>query len=233
LAPRPEVIAHRGLARSHPENTLPAFRAALEAGTDAIELDVHGTADGVVVVHHDRALRATDERPASGKPISVLTMAELRDARIGDPSVPSLAEVFREVDRQATVYVEIKAVGIEELVCKAVRPHRAWCAVHSFDHRAIARTRALAADIPRGVLMSSYLLDPIAPLRDTASRDLWQQWRLIDQSLVDRAHEYGGRVIAWTVNSVDDARRLLSYGVDGLCTDALDEMLRARLTHDE
>jgi glycerophosphoryl diester phosphodiesterase len=74
--------------------------------------------------------------------------------------------------------------------------------------------------------MSSYLLDPIAPLRDTGARDLWQQWELIDADLVAGVHAYGGRVIAWTINDAAEARRLMAIGVDGICTDRTDELLR-------
>jgi glycerophosphoryl diester phosphodiesterase len=75
--------------------------------------------------------------------------------------------------------------------------------------------------------MTSYLLDPLAPLRDTGARDLWQHWELIDEALVAAVHGAGGRVIAWTVNSVGTARQLAEWGVDGICTDRSDIMLAA------
>jgi glycerophosphoryl diester phosphodiesterase len=56
-------------------------------------------------------------------------------------------------------------------------------------------------------------------MRDAGARDLWQQWELIDELLIDRVHEDGGRVIAWTVNGSEVAERLLRWGVDGICTD--------------
>jgi glycerophosphoryl diester phosphodiesterase len=91
--------------------------------------------------------------------------------------------------------------------------------VHSFDHRIARRVRELAPEIPVGILQTSYPVDPIHPMRDTGARDLWQYWELIDADLIDRVHADGGRVIAWTVNEVDVARRLASWGIDGICSD--------------
>ena len=218
---RPEVIAHRGFALRHPENTVDAFRAAVDLGVAGIELDVHATADGVLVVHHDAHLTPNlGEEPEA---IAAITWTEVRRR---SALVPSLPEVLEAIPEDVTLYVEIKASGIERPVCNAIgrRPH---CAVHSFDHRSIGRCRELAPALPRGVLMTSYLLDPAVPLRDTGSRDLWQHWELIDEALVERIHSAGGRVIAWTVNSVDVARRLARIGVAGICTDSSDTMLDA------
>ena len=219
----PEVIAHRGFTRDHRENTLAAFHAAAELGVGAIELDVHSTADGVVVVHHDAVLRRGVSAPV---PITEVTLHELRAREDPASPLPTLADVMHRFSGLLRVYVEIKAPRIEALVCDVLRPHGGTCAIHSFDHRTIARARALAAYIPRGVLMSSYLLDPVAPLGATGARDLWQQWEMIDAELVRSVHSIGGRVIAWTINDVNEARKLMVLGVDGLCTDRSDEMLR-------
>ena len=91
--------------------------------------------------------------------------------------------------------------------------------MHSFDHRVARRVHELAPEIPVGVLQTSYPVDPLRAMRDAGARDLWQQWELIDESLIDRVHENGGRVIAWTVNEPEELARLGALGVDGLCTD--------------
>ena len=215
----PEVIAHRGFTASHRENTLGAFLDAADLGADAIELDVHATADDVVVVHHDARLASPVASEA--RAIADLTWPELTRSSV---AIPKLSQVLDAVGNRVTVYVEIKGAGIEALVCAAVSAHRR-CAVHAFDHRSIARCVTIAPGVPRGVLMTSYLLDPYAPLRDAGARDLWQYWELIDADLVSRIHSQGGRVIAWTVNSLDDARRLADLGVDGICTDRSDVMI--------
>jgi glycerophosphoryl diester phosphodiesterase len=216
--PRPEIVAHRGLPREARENTLASFSLALEAGSDAIELDVHATADGVVVVHHDPVLHALPGATARD-PIAELTHEQVRMRSPDDWPIPTLHEVLELVGLRARVYVEVKAPAIESLVCDALAAHHCEAAVHSFDHRISSKVRSLAPRLPVGVLMSSYLLDPSLPISLTGARDLWQQWELIDFDLVDRVHAVGGRVVAWTVNATADASRLADLGVDALCTD--------------
>ena len=213
----PEVIGHRGAPREAAENTLASFAIALDLGADGIELDVHVTADGVPVVHHDRRLRSRGAR------IAGLSLAELRASHEG-VDVPTLDDVLKLVDGRCRLYVEVKAPGAEQAVVERVGPVRAWCAVHSFDHRIIARVGELAPGLPRGILMVSYLMDPIAAMESVGARDLWQQADTVDQPLIELVHRHGGRVIAWTVNDADRARELLGWGIDGLCTDTAREI---------
>ena len=134
--------------------------------------------------------------------------------------VPRLADVLALTPPEKTVYVEIKGANIEELVVATIDGGSARCAVHSFDHAAIARCRAIAPHIPRGVLFDGSAPDAmIRQLESVDASDLWPRWDLIDAALVRRAHDAGARVIAWTVNSPADARALVAMGVDGLCTD--------------
>ena len=184
------------MPRERPENTLPGFALALEAGVQAIELDVHATADGIVVVHHDPAVAGRADGAAR---ISAVPLEELRSLE-GGHSIPTLAEVLSLVDGRARVHVEIKAGRIEAPVIELVEPRSEWCAVHSFDHRIVAAVRRAAPSVRCGVLMSSYLLHPLGPLEDTGATDLWQHWSMIDEALVSQVHGRDGRVIAWTVN---------------------------------
>ncbi len=227
LASRPvEIIGHRGSPRAYRENTLSSFRQAFADGADAIELDVHGTRDGVVVVHHDAA---TNSRAGDTGPVLTLAesaVAELRAIRVGDAPMPTLDETLAILPASATVYVEVKARGIEDSVIAAIRSGERVCAVHSFDHRVARRIHDLAPEVPVGVLQTSYPVDPIRPLRDAGARDLWQQWELLDESLIARVHDAGGRVIAWTVNRADVAEQLIRWKIDGICSDVPGEMRR-------
>ena len=219
-APRAlEIIGHRGSPKEHRENTLPSFRRAFAQGATGIELDVHGTKDGAVVVHHDSS---TNSRAGDSGPVLSLadsTLAALRGVELGNDKIPTLDEVLSAAPNDAIVYVEVKAVSIEESVIAAIRSGGRRCAVHSFDHRVARRVHELAPDIPVGILQTSYPVDPLRPMRDAGARDLWQQWELIDESLIKCVHDDGGRVIAWTVNSADVAERLIRWGIDGICTD--------------
>lgn len=216
---RPWIIGHRGSPRDHRENTLRSFRSAFDAGADAIELDVHGTADGVVVIHHDAT---TNSRPGeSGPRVAIATspLSALREVQIRDGPIPTLSELLTQTPNDRTVFVEVKAKGIEEAVVSVIRAAAERCAVHSFDHRVARRIREIAPEIPVGILQTSYPIDPVRPMRDAGARDLWQHWELIDSELIERVHADGGQVIAWTVNDDDVARRLVSWRVDAICTD--------------
>lgn len=218
---RPLLIAHRGAKREHPENTISAFRRALELGADGIELDVHATADGVVVVHHDwvpAALTPAGEPP--GRPICELTAAEIGSLEVapGIP-IPTLREVLALVDGRATVYVEMKGRDIEELVLAEIARSSTPCAVHSFHHESIAHARRLQPELARGILFDANIEELEARVEATGARDVWPHWSLVTEDVVRRAHALGCRVIVWTVNSVREARRLRRLGVDGLCGD--------------
>lgn len=211
----PEIISHRGLAVNVPENTLGAFEAAIGVGAHAVELDVHGTADGEIVVHHDFTLAA-----AGGRSIASLEYGEVESVDLGSGHrIPTLIEVLERLSGRATVYVEVKATGIELAVARVLRNTGCSVAVHSFDHRISRDIAAMVPGLPAGILMVARPIDPLAALDAAAARDLWQHVDFIDQDLVDTVHATGRRVIAWTANGPGTMRRLSAMGVDGLCTD--------------
>jgi glycerophosphoryl diester phosphodiesterase len=195
------------------ENSLGGFALALEAGAQGIELDVHATADGVVVVHHDPIL-------AGGAGIAALTHDWLRtlESAPGVP-VPTLREVCDLVGRRAELFVEIKGAGIERLVLDALRDRRGETAIHSFDHDMIARLHRSACPWPLGILVEEAPADVAAAMRRTGASDLWPHWSVATPALVGAAHAVGARVIAWTVNDVVVAEELRAAGIDGICTD--------------
>lgn len=198
------------------ENTLTSFALALEAGADGIELDVHVSADGVVVVQHDPVL--TSPR---------VPLAELTAEELAPHGVATLDEVCMLVGRRAALYVEAKAAHSAAAIVECLTAHDVRAAVHSFDHRVVDGVRALAPMIPVGLLISEEA-DVAALIRAHAARDLWPAVHLVDAKLVETAHAVGSRVIAWTANDVADARRLQLLGVDGLCTDDV-RLLRSAL----
>lgn len=218
---RVERIGHRGAKRELPENTLAAFKRAFERGADAVELDVHATADGVVVVHHDPSAHGRDGalvtlNQADWSLVQTVEFAE----GIG---IPRLADVLAAAPPDATVYVEIKGVGIEEMVAATIRESRARCAVHSFAHDAIVLMRSIAPEIPRGVLFEDRVPDLPGLIEQTGARDVWPHWPLVDRQIVETVHGMGGRVICWTVNDRTIAQKLAQLGVDGLCGDDVRE----------
>lgn len=201
------------MPRQARENTLPSFQRAIDAGADGIELDVHATADGVVVVHHDAALR-------QGPAIAELTLADLRgyDAAPGIP-IPTLREVCDLVSDWVILFVEIKGTGIERAVLETLAPYGGEAAIHSFDHALIARIARLEPERRLGILFEEPPERIAESMDATGALDVWPHWRLVTPELVNEVHDAGGRVIPWTVNDQARARTLAALGVDGLCGD--------------
>ena len=199
-----------GLAR---ENTLASFQLALDAGADGLELDVHATADGVVVVHHDARL-------AEGPALASLTLAELGryEAAPGIP-VPTLSELCTLVAGRATLFVEVKGAGIERQVLDTLSGYEGDAPIHSFDHALIQRIARLDPSRRLGVLFDEAPTELARSMSAAGALDVWPHWSLVTQGLVDTVHEVGGRVIPWTVNDQSRAQALAQLGVDGLCGD--------------
>ena len=219
----PEAIAHRGVRDRYPENSLPAFSAALDAGADAIELDVHASRDGILVVHHDPMLPVSSPSQLAGRAIAALDSLELATFELAPGvALPTLEEILTAVMPRAKVYIEIKGAHIEQSVADVLAKFpsaEATCAVHSFDHRIVQRFRSLAPAITAGILLVGYPIDAAAVLKSAGARDLWESVEFIDTEMVTSIHRAGGRVIAWTANDPADWKRLTALGVDGICTD--------------
>jgi len=211
---RPSVIAHRGASGYEYENSRAAFRRAVMLDADGIELDVHSTRDGEIVVHHD------PEIPGVG-PIAGLSLNEARQLRIPNgEQLPLLSEILDLVGNR-DVWVEVKSLPalhdarLLEVLDRGPAPDR--YAVHSFDHRIVYRLGEERPGLRRGILLSAYLRDPVAVMRSVGATTLWQEWKQVDLELVTQVHEAGGTVIAWTVNELGDLDRMVRLGVDGLC----------------
>jgi glycerophosphoryl diester phosphodiesterase len=195
---------------------------AIEFRADAIELDVHATSDGVVVVHHDPTVTAEG--------VATSRLADLSASELGrfplapGVEIPTLEAVLKAIGDRARVYVEIKALDIEPLVVRCIRESSAACAVHAFDHRVVKTVKALFPAVRTGVLEVARHIDPIASLVAAGALDLWQEASFIDEDLVARAHAVNARVIAWTSDDVEQWETLSGMGVDGICTNRIAEL---------
>jgi glycerophosphoryl diester phosphodiesterase len=211
---RPSVIAHRGASGYEYENSRAAFRRAVMLDADGVELDIHATRDGGIVVHHD------PEMPGAG-PIADLSLAQARQLRIRNgESLPVLAEILDLVgDRD--VWVEVKSLPpVYDHVLLAILdqgPAPQRYAIHSFDHRIVYRLGEAQPSLRRGILLSAYLRDAVSVMRSVGATTLWQEWQQVDQDLVTQVHEAGCSLVAWTVNEIGDLDRMVRLGVDGLC----------------
>jgi glycerophosphoryl diester phosphodiesterase len=209
----PLRVAHRGLPRIAPENTLPSFALALGAGADGLELDVHATRDGVVVVHHDPRLR-------DGRAIAECDEAALRRYEVAPGvGIPTLRNVCDLVVGRAELFVEVKGAAMEHSVLEVLRKYRGAFAIHSFDHPLIARLHALDGTLRLGILFEQSPPDVGTLMAATGARDVWPELELVTPALVQQVHAAGGRVIPWTVNTPAEVSRLVALGVEALCGD--------------
>jgi glycerophosphoryl diester phosphodiesterase len=243
--PRPRLFGHRGASAHYPENTLPAFRAAVEAGVPYLELDIWATADGYVVAHHDETLLRLCGDP---RRISDVTLAELQklDAGLGfspDGSnrpcfgrgitVPTLAEVFKAFPaayfnievKQETPTIEAQVLAVIDSAGMADRVLLA-----AEQDSIMQRLRPLCGPIPTsfsfgelaaffGWLQGGCRGDFRPPGVALQIPESWEGRTLVTAETVRAAHSLGLEVHVWTVNEPRDMERLLAIGVDGLMSD--------------
>jgi glycerophosphoryl diester phosphodiesterase len=216
------VLAHRGANRLEPENTVAAMATAVRLGADGVELDVHRSADGVLVVRHDAA---TDHGP-----LGELSLDRIR-ALI--PDVPTLPEVL-DVCRGILVNVEVKDPDPRAtdalaalLADRAAADRPDDVIVSSFDLDVVDRMHASAPDVPVGAL--SFGIQPDTMLTTAVARgyaavhpDVWTLLAHDVDAFVARAHGDGVQVNVWTVNDVEQMVALRDAGVDVAMTDDVD-----------
>jgi glycerophosphoryl diester phosphodiesterase len=224
---RPLVFAHRGGSALAPENTFAAFDRGLALGADGLELDVHLSVDGEVVVHHDTTLDRTT--PLRG-PIAARRAAEL--VRAG---VPTLAGVLaRYPDPRIIVEMKVNTPAFAAAVTRVVRDAAARTRVclGSFGLRVLRAVRRMEPEIAtsaaeaevRWALYRSWARWPVsrAPYAGYQIPEWAGRTRVVSPRFVEDAHRAGLGVQVWTVDTAEDARRLLGWGVDALITDRPD-----------
>lgn len=224
---RPLSIGHRGASGHEHENSRAGFRRAKALGAEAVELDVHTTRDGSVVVHHDYSI------PGLGR-LGDLTLQDIQQHRLPNgETIPLLSDVLPLL-RGLDVWVEVK--GIEEyfdaVLLRALGegPEPERYGMHSFDHRVIRRLGERDGAFRRGILMEARLIEPLPVLAAAGATVLWQAQAYVDKALVDEIHRAGRRIMAWTANSEADITRLVACGVDGICTDYPERVVALRST---
>jgi len=243
----PANFAHRGSSALAPENTLEAFRLAVEAGAGGLELDVHMTRDGEIVVIHDARVDRTTQ--GSGA-VADMALAELRGLDAGyrfrsdggrthpyrgrGVRIPALAEVYEEFPA-TSVNVDIKAPqpGVERAVVQVIREAGAEgrSLVVSNVHAVVRRFRRVCGgqistgasrrEIAVFYVLSRLHLERLArPAYDALQVPVdYRGISLVTPRLVEAAHSRGVRVDAWTINYPGEMRRLLDLGVDVIMTD--------------
>jgi len=215
------IIAHRGASFYEPENTIAAFKRALELGADVIELDVRFSAEGIPVVVHDEDL---SRLAGISKKIREMTLNEIRNVKVfGREPIPTLEEALEFIDRKAGVFIELKEVGLEDRVVEIVERLNLVdnVMIISFHLEALIKVRGLRKDIDVGLISSRRLLD-LRRLSSLGVRALLLRYDVVTPMMVKEAHARGFKVFTWTINDVALAKRYVDYGVDGIATDRPD-----------
>jgi glycerophosphoryl diester phosphodiesterase len=244
------VAAHRGGAALWPENSLLAFRSALALGVDALEFDLHLTADGEVVVLHDPTLDRTSTGNGSVRDLKLANLADIRlktrEGAVTGERVPTFAQVLDLVaPTSAEILPEIKVDanrqrydGIEEKVLALIRARGLMTrtTIQAFQVETIRRVRELEPKARTMLLVArgdverdrARPAEAVRRARELGATDLGMNHRLLDADVMSAARAAGIRVSAWTVNEEADIRRMIDLGVDVVMSDRPD--LAKRLT---
>ena len=226
VADRPWVIAHRGDHRQAAENSVAAFRAAIDSGCDMVETDLRRCRDGIVVCHDARV---------GGRPVAAMSRWEIRDVTGILPA--RLDDVLAGCRGRIGLNLELKEAGLEAEVLDAVRPcfGRSQYLISSFHPGVLRTVRGLAADARTGLLSARGLagllrsrgLEPdprsaaaiLAAMRECAADFLIPD--ALDRELIDRADAVGAPLILWYANTGDQIREALGRpSVAGVITDS-------------
>lgn len=223
------LIAHRGASAYAPENTLAAFRLALEMGAKAMEFDVHQTRDHELVVIHDADLRRVARRRArvadlTWKELSSIDVGSWFDSGFAEERVPRLQDVYDLAGDDVELHVELKSgstvyPGIEERVVDLIQRRRAWgrSVVSSFDHAALYMSRSLDERLRLGYLLGlTGIRTAYREMSELKAESLNVSSRQAERHRVREARNRGYKVLVYTVNAPRDLARLDKMGVDGV-----------------
>lgn len=245
------VIAHRGASGAAPENTLAAFRKAVELGAGFIETDLQLSRDARLVALHDDTL----DRTTNGRgPVTSRTLEELRRLDAGSwfrathheeasafagERIPTIEEILAfGREHEIGLHLEVKAAGpsgVEHAVVGALRAcgEIPRSVVLSFAAGILKRIRELEPLVMTGFLYSDRSLSAVATAVDAGARQLLPRHDRVTRELVTDAHAQDLKVVAWTANTPEEMQKLISAGVDGIITNYPDRLLELLRTNNQ
>jgi glycerophosphoryl diester phosphodiesterase len=227
-----KVYAHRGASGLYPENTMLAFRKALEAGSDGIELDVHLSADKEVVIIHDETLERTTD--GSGR-VCDKSLAELRTLNAAHfwqtgehyEAIPTFEEYCAWVATTDLVTnIEIKSgiiyyPELEAKILKIVAAHRLEerIIISSFNHLSLIAVKRINPAIRCAALTFGVGLENAGYCSQAFDLEFYHpQFTAIDAQRIAECHNHGVKVNVWTVDSMRELQQCFAWGCDGVIT---------------
>lgn len=221
------LIGHRGANKEAPENTLKSFKKAIELGADYIEFDIHITKDKEIVIMHDENTYRTTGHAGL---IKEMTLSELKKLDCGEgEEVPTLHELINLAKNKVGLQCEIKVEGLVTELLDILRQESLIesTIISSFNHDELKKVKKKEENIKIAALEPSgggWITDWIQKKRivDNAVENnfygIHPLYRLVDEDLIDYAHENGLKMNAWTVDSKRAMEKLIDQGIDGIIT---------------
>lgn len=217
-------IGHRGARGHEPENTLLGFQKAIDLNVDCIELDVHLSADGELMVIHDETI----DRTTNGKgAVNQFSLPELKRFQIEkDQRIPTLTEVLNLIDQKCDINIELKSFETADKVVDLIEKYvseKKWnydqFLVSSFDWNALQQVTFSNSKIPIGVLTETNVDLALAFAKFIKAKSIHPYFHLVTNENTAKMQEKGFQVFPWTVNEIEDIKRIKTYNVDGIISD--------------
>ena len=217
-------IGHRGAKGHKPENTLVSFEKAIDLNVDGVELDVHLSSDGKLIVIHD----GTIDRTTNGKGlVNQFTASELQKH-----GIPTLTEVLDLANRQCFVNIELKGIGTEKPVIELIEHYilyKKWFyndfLVSSFDWKMLEDVHFLDPRIRIGLLTEDAIEEAVAFAKKIKAFSIHPDYVLLSKENVALMQDNGFEVYPWTGNSIEDIQKIKSFNVNGIISDFPDRIL--------
>lgn len=227
------IFAHRGAESLAPENTMAAFKAALDNGAKAIELDVQLSKDQVPIVIHDYKLNRYNH--AYDEAVNQYTLNELKDIDVGsyfsddfkDERIPTLEEVLKLIPETILVNIEIKNtpkrhIGIESKIVDLITIYRSLdnVIVSSFDHLALKTIAGIEPRLKLGFLIHYPMINAAKYVHNTGLNvvSIHPNKNIVDVTFIKECQDYNYKVFPYTIKNEDDYEKMIELGVDGMFT---------------
>jgi glycerophosphoryl diester phosphodiesterase len=222
-------IGHRGARGHEPENTLIGFQKAIDLHVDRIELDVHLSTDGEIMVIHDETLERTTNGEGRVNQFSLPQLKRLKADK--SQAIPTLTEVLDLIDQKCDVNIELKSFETAEKVVLLIEKYiseKKWrydqFVVSSFDWNALKQVHLLNAKIPIGVLTETDIDLALAFAKFIQAKSIHPYFHLLTAEKTKQLQTEGFLVFPWTVNEIEDIKKIKNYNVDGIISDFPDRL---------
>jgi glycerophosphoryl diester phosphodiesterase len=231
---KPIIVGHRGALDLAPENTIPAFEAALNAGADGVEFDVQRTVDGHLVIFHDEDVARVSDGTGM---ISEMTLAELKaldvglyfDKRYRGTRIPTLIEFFDWAKgNELLLFVELKEPyrypGIEQQIVALIREYDFVdrTQIRSFYHSGLMQINKIAPEIA----ISELWLNHVPWFAEVIYRTVNLLYQHYTEDIIKQFHEWGREVTAWVVDDLEESQKLKEWGIDCITTNNPEHILK-------